>query len=88
MTKKHSIPVRIEMYSQKTKEVEKVLKIKQNIAKISGYWTIFNAVMIDKTTGHKTRLYVKRNQAGQPFIEYDKKISPQRFTQRFLKLGR
>ena len=88
VTKKHSIPVRIEMYNKKTNEVEKVLKIKHNIAKISGYWTVFNARMTDKTTGHSTRLYIKRNQGGQPFIEYDKQISPKRFTQRFLKLGR
>ena len=88
VTKKHSIPVRIEMYSKKTNQVEKVLKIKHNIEKISGYWTVFNATMIDKTTGHSTKLYVKRNKSGQPFIEYDKKINPKRFTQRFLKLGR
>ena len=88
VTKKHDIPVRVEMYSKKTNEIEKVLTIKQNIEKISGYWTVFNAVMEDKEADHKTRLYIKRNQSGQPFIEYDKKISPKRFTQRFLKQGR
>ena len=88
VTKKHSIPVRVEMYSKKTNELEKLLTIKHNIEKINGYWTIYNALMEDKESGHATRLYIKRNNAGQPFIEYDKKISPQRFTQRFLKLGR
>ena len=88
VTKKHWIPVRVEMYSKKTNEIEKLLTVKHNIKKISGYWTVFNAVMEDKETGHSTRLYVKRNSAGQPFIEYDKKINEKRFTQRYLKLGR
>ncbi|GAB6098969.1 outer membrane lipoprotein-sorting protein [Halanaerocella petrolearia] len=88
VTKKHSIPVRVEMYSKKTGEVEKVMKVKQNIKKVQGIWTIFNTIMKDKETGHSTRLYVKRSKAGAPYIEYNKRISPQRFTKRFLRTGR
>ncbi|MGM0501275.1 MAG: outer membrane lipoprotein-sorting protein [Bacillota bacterium] len=88
VTKKHDIPVRVEMYSKKTDQVEKVLTVKHNLKKINGYWTVFNAQMENKETGHATQLYIKRNDNGQPFIEYDKKINSQRFTKRFLKLGR
>lgn len=88
VTKKHDVPVRVEMYDKKADEVEKVLTVKQNLEKISGYWTVFDAVMEDKKSGHKTRLYIKRNDSDQPFIEYDKKINPKRFTKRFLKQGK
>jgi hypothetical protein len=87
VTKEHQIPVRVEMYSKQTGEVEKLLTVKQNIAKVNGYWTVFNALMEDKESGHATQLYIKRNSNGAPFIEYDKKINPQRFTKRYLKQG-
>ncbi|SJZ33615.1 outer membrane lipoprotein-sorting protein [Selenihalanaerobacter shriftii] len=88
ITKKHSIPVKIEMYSKQTGEVQKLLKVKQNIKKVNGIWTIFSTIMEDKETGHSTRLYIKRNKSGNPYIEYNKRISSARFTQRFLKTGR
>ncbi len=88
VTKEHLIPVKVEMYSKKTGEVEKLLTVKQNIAKVQGIWTIFSTLMEDKESDHSTKLYIKRSSSGAPYIEYNKKINPARFTQRFLKTGR
>ncbi|GAB6139026.1 outer membrane lipoprotein-sorting protein [Halanaerobaculum tunisiense] len=88
VTKKHFIPVRVEMYSKKTGEVQKVMKVKQNIKKIQGIWTVFRTVMIDKETGHSTRLYIKRSNSGNPYIEYNKQINSDKFTKKFLRTGR
>jgi len=88
ISKKHLIPVRVEMYNKKSKELEKVLTVKQNIEKIGGIWTAFSTVMENVETGHKTKLYVKRNDAGAPYIEYNKEINPKRFTPDFLRTGR
>ncbi|MGM0509180.1 MAG: outer membrane lipoprotein-sorting protein [Fusobacteriota bacterium] len=88
ITKKHFIPVRTKLYSKKTKEVQKEMTVKQNIKKVQDIWTVFETVMEDKESGHKTKLYVKRGENGNPYIEYNKKIHPHRFSQRYLKTGR
>jgi outer membrane lipoprotein-sorting protein len=87
VTKDQWIPLRIEMYSKKTGKLEKLLTVDQNMKKIDGIWTVFSAVMTNKETGHSTKLYIKGPE-DKPYIEYNKKISDQRFTQRFLKTGR
>ncbi|WP_018250092.1 outer membrane lipoprotein-sorting protein [Orenia marismortui] len=88
VTKDHYIPVKVEMYSKKTGKVQKLLTVKQNIGKINGIWTIFNTTMKDLESGYSTKLYIKRSSSGAPYIEYNKRINPSRFTQRFLKMGR
>ena len=88
VTKEHWIPVKVEMYSKKTGEVQKLLIVKQDIAKVNGIWTIFSTLMEDKESSHSTRLYIKRSGSGAPYIEYNKNINPARFTQKFLKTGR
>ncbi|MCK8827522.1 outer membrane lipoprotein-sorting protein [Natroniella acetigena] len=88
VTKEHKIPVKVEMYSKRTGEIEKLLTVEQNIEKVDGIWTVFSTLMEDKETGHSTRLYIKRGNQGQPFVEYNVNINPNRFTQRFLERGR
>jgi len=88
VSKDSFIPVKGELYSKKTGKVQKVMIIKQNIKKVQDIWTVFETVMEDKESGHKTKLYVKRSKKGAPYIEYNKKINASRFTQRYLKTGR
>lgn len=88
VSKDSFIPVKGELYSKKTGKVQKVMIVKQNIKKVQGIWTIFETIMEDKENGHKTRLYVKRSKKGAPFIEYNKRIKANKFTQRYLKTGR
>lgn len=88
ISKKHLMPVKVEMYNKKTGELEKVLTVKQNIARINGHWTPFWGKIENIETGHSTVLYVKRSDSGAPFIEYNKKINPNRFTPNFLKTGK
>ncbi|PRX26638.1 outer membrane lipoprotein-sorting protein [Orenia metallireducens] len=88
VTKEHFVPVRVEMYSKKTGNLQKLLTVKHNIKKIDGIWTVFDALMKDMESGHSTKLYIIRGKSGAPYIEYNKKISPARFTKRFLKTGR
>ncbi|TYB30802.1 MAG: outer membrane lipoprotein-sorting protein [Candidatus Mcinerneyibacterium aminivorans] len=87
ITKKHLVPVKVEMYDKKKNELLKVLKVKKEIKKIDGIWTPVYTVMENVQSNHSTRLYVKGNEK-RLFLEYNKKISPKRFTQRFLKTGR
>ncbi len=87
ITKKHLVPVKVEMYDKKSEELLKVMKVKKDIKKINGIWTPIYTVMENVQTDHSTRLYVKGNQK-RLFIEYNKKISPKRFTKRFIKTGR
>ena len=87
ITKEHLVPVKNELYSKKTGELQKILKVEKEIKQIDGIWTPVYTVMKNVETGHSTRLYVKGN-SKRLFIEFNKKISDQRFTQRFLKTGR
>lgn len=88
VSKKHDIPVKVEMFEKGTDELEKVMTVKQNIEKIDGYWTVFSTTMDNVQTDHSTELYIKQSDGGRYYVEYDKKISEQRFTQRFLKTGK
>lgn len=88
ISKEHFIPVKVEYYSKKTEEIQKVLTVKQNIEKVNGIWTIFSTMMENKETGHSTRFYVKRSNSGASYIEYNIKINPRRFTTNFLKTGK
>ncbi len=87
-TKEHLIPVKLEMYAKDTGKLYKVMTVEQNIEKINGIWTPFSATMENLETGHKTRLYVKQADNGNYYLEYNKKISDQRFTQQFLENGK
>jgi len=87
ISKKHLMPIKVEIYN-KTGELEKVLTVKQNIARIDGHWTPFWGKIENIETGHSTVLYVKQSDSGAAFIEYNKKINPNRFTPNFLKTGK
>lgn len=87
ITKEHLVPVKNELYNKKTGELQKVLRVEKEIKKVDGIWTPIYTVMKNVETGHSTRLYVKGN-SKRLFIEFNKKISDQRFTKRFLKTGR
>lgn len=87
ITKKHYIPVKVKMFSKDTGKLQKLMTVKQNIKKINGIWTVFSTTMKDLESGHSTELYVKQGNSSRYFIEYNKKISEARFTQRFLKKG-
>lgn len=88
ITKEHLIPVRIEMYNKETDKLQKLLQVEQNIVQIDGVWTVFDSMMKNLETGHSTRFYVKRSPDDRPYIEFNKKINPNRFTQRFLETGK
>lgn len=88
ITKDTFIVVKADMYSKKTGKIQKELIVKQNIAKINGIWSIFETVMEDKESGHKTKLYVKTNGSGVPYLEYNKAISSDKFSEKFLKTGK
>ncbi|TDT71757.1 outer membrane lipoprotein-sorting protein [Hypnocyclicus thermotrophus] len=88
VSKEHFIVVKAELYSKKTKKIEKILTVKQDLAQVNGIWTIFETIMENVETGHKTKLYIKRSKSGSPYIEYNKAINPARFTQKYLKTGR
>ena len=89
ITKDTFVPVKAELYSKKTGKLQKVLTVKQNLKKVNGIWTIFETTMKDVEKNHTTKLYIMKNKKnGKYFLEYNKKISPKRFTQAFLKTGR
>jgi len=87
ITKEHYIPVKIEMYDKDSKELYKEMKIKSDIEKIDGIWTVFSTVMENLDSGHKTNLYVKKRDNNY-LLEYNVEINDKRFSQQFLKTGR
>lgn len=87
VTKKHYIPVKVEMYDKKSKELYKEMRITSDIEKIDGIWTVFSTVMKNLDSGHQTRLYVKERN-GSYLLDYNIKINEQKFSQQFLKTGR
>lgn len=87
ITKKHYIPVKVEMYDKKTRELYKEMRITSEIKKIDGIWTVFSTLMKDLESGHQTRLYIKERN-GRYLLDYNIKINDQRFSQQFLKTGR
>lgn len=87
VTKKHYIPVKVEMYDKKTGELAKRMTVEQNIEKIDDIWTIFSTTMKDLESGHSTRLYIK-SRDNNYLLEYNKNIADSMFTQQFLKTGR
>jgi len=88
ISKDHLIPVRVEFYDKKDGKLLKVMTVKQNIQKIDGIWTVFETKMENVRENHITILTILRNTDGLPFIEYNKKIDPRRFTRNFLQTGR
>lgn len=87
VTKKHFIPVKVEMYDKKTAELYKRLTVEKNIEKVNGIWTIFSTTMENLKTGHSTRLYIK-SRDNNYLLEYNSDIAESMFTQQFLKTGR
>ncbi|MCD6234555.1 MAG: outer membrane lipoprotein-sorting protein [Candidatus Marinimicrobia bacterium] len=88
ISKEHLIPLRVEFYNKKNGELLKIMLVKQNIGKIDGIWTVFETEMKNVRENHVTLLTILRNGDGLPFIEYNKKIDPRRFTRNFLQTGR
>ena len=87
ITKEHYIPVKVEMYDKDSGELYKEMKVKSDIKKIDGIWTVFSTVMENLDSGHKTNLYVKKRDNNY-LLEYNSDINNRRFTQQFLKTGR
>jgi hypothetical protein len=87
VTKKHFIPVKVEMYDKKTGELYKRMTVEQNIEKVNGIWTIYSTTMKNLESGHSTRLYIK-SRDNNYLLEYNKDIADNMFTQQFLKTGR
>jgi hypothetical protein len=87
ITKEHYIPVKVEMYDKDSGELYKEMKIKSEIEKIDGIWTVFSTVMENLDSGHKTNLYVKKRNDNY-LLEYNVEINDRRFSQQFLKTGR
>lgn len=88
ISKEHFLPIKIEMYNKKDGKLQKMLTVKQNIKKVNNIWTIFNTTMTNLEDNHKTELYIKTGKKGNAFVEYNKKVSSKRFSQRFLKTGK
>ena len=88
ISKEHFLPIKIEMYDKKDGKLQKLMTAEQNIKKIDNIWTIFKTTMTNLEDNHKTELYVKQGKKGNAFIEYNKKVSSKRFSQRFLKTGK
>ena len=88
ISKEHFLPIKIEMYNKKDGKLQKLLTVKQNIEKVDDIWTIFKTTMTNLEDNHKTELYIKQGKKGNSFIEYNKKVSSKRFSQRFLKTGK
>lgn len=87
VTKKHFIPIKVEMYDKKTGKLYKRMTVKENIEKVNGIWTIFSTTMENLKSGHSTRLYIK-SRDNNYLLEYNKDIADSMFTQQFLKTGR
>jgi len=87
ITKKHYIPVKIEMYNKNTGELFKEMTVEQNIEKVNGIWTAFSTKMENLNSGHSTVLYVRKRN-GNYLLEYNKDISDRLFTQQFLETGK
>lgn len=88
VTKEHYIPMKAELYSKKTGELEKVMKVVGEIKQVQDIWTIFETVMTTVNTGHSTVLKMRNDNSGNPMIKYNVKVDPRRFTQEFLETGR
>ncbi len=88
ITKEHLVPVKAEMYSKKTGEIEKVMTVQGEIKEIQGIDTVFSTIMKNEETGHSTILRIKEDNSGNAMIKYNVNINPKRFTQEFLKTGR
>ncbi len=83
------VPLKLELYSKNNKEkIKKVMEVKDDIAKINDIWTVFTTEMRDLETGHSTKLYIKKSKTGANYIEYNKPVKNERFTERFLETGR
>ncbi|TDO94493.1 outer membrane lipoprotein-sorting protein [Halanaerobium saccharolyticum] len=87
VTKKHYIPIKLEMYDKESQKLYKVMTVNSEIQKIDGIWTAFSATMENLETGHSTRLYIQQR-GGNYLLEYNKNIDDSRFTQQFLRTGR
>lgn len=87
ITKEHYIPVKVEMYDKDSGELYKEMKVKGEIKKVDGIWTVFSTVMENLDSGHKTNLYVKKRNDNY-LLEYNVEINDRRFSQQFLKTGR
>ncbi len=87
VTKKHDIPVKVEMYDKDSGELYKEMRVESEIKKVDDIWTVFTTVMKNLDSGHKTNLYVKERN-GNYLLEYNTKIDNRRFTQQHLKTGR
>ncbi|MFW6000864.1 MAG: outer membrane lipoprotein-sorting protein [Halanaerobium sp.] len=87
VTKKHYIPVKVEMYDKDSGDLYKEMTVEQNIEKINGIWTVFSTKMENLDTGHSTVMYVKERD-GNYMIEYNTDINDKLFTQQFLETGR
>lgn len=87
VTKEGYIPVKAELYSKKTNEIQKRLTVQGKLEKVQGIWSVFSTTMENLETGHKTLLDVAKKD-GKYLLRYNGKMNPKRFTQSFIKTGR
>lgn len=87
VTKDSYVPVKAELYSKKTNEIQKRLTVQGELKKVQGIWSVFSTTMEDLETGHKTLLDVVQKD-GKYLLRYNGKMNPKRFTQSFIKTGR
>lgn len=87
VTKKHNIPVKLEMYNKKTSDLFKVMTVDSEIKKVNGIWTAFSTTMKNLDTGHSTKIEIQQRD-GNYLLEYNNNINDRLFTQQFLKTGR
>jgi hypothetical protein len=69
------IPLRVDFYQKKDKPVKRLQARK--IKKVQGYWTVFESIMTNLKTGHRTQLITND-------IVYDQDIPDSLFSQRGL----
>ncbi|MGB6128659.1 MAG: outer membrane lipoprotein-sorting protein [Psychrilyobacter sp.] len=87
VAKESYIPLKAELYSKKTNEIQKRLTVQGKLEKVQGIWSVFSTTMENLETGHKTLLDVAKKD-GKYLLRYNGKMNPKRFTQSFIKTGR
>jgi len=88
ITKDHFIPVKVEFYNKKLGKLEKIMTIEGKIEQINGIYTVMTTRMKNIEDDHQTVLEIMRNKNGIPYIEFNKKVNPARFTQHYLQTGK